>query len=168
MSSHPAHSRRSSPASRITSAIAGGAAGFIAGLALAQVFGGVQGILGRLRDAAVDDDAAPDEALPDHAPDPALAFEDDWDDSDDDADADADADDELGERVLAAFQNDPTLVARPIDIDVGPDGTVELSGHVDAEREVSYAATVAGGVPGVRRVVTRLGVNEHAWRPTPA
>jgi hypothetical protein len=161
MSTHAKHADRSTTASQFASALAGGAAGFAAGLVLAQLFGGWSGIAARLGRAAADElGMTLDSAGDDDEADDDLA--DDW--NDDDARS---ADDALGERVLEAFRNDPTLVERAIDIEVGPDATIELSGCVDAQGEVRYAATIAGGVPGVRHVVTRLDVDHRTRTPAP-
>src|SRR5207237_10352424 len=62
----------------------------------------------------------------------------------------------LEERVLEAFENDPILAERAIDIGSIGAGTIELSGWVHDEGEAEHAVTVAGGVPGVRSVVDRL------------
>jgi hypothetical protein len=68
------------------------------------------------------------------------------------------ADAELEDRVLDAFENDPVLAERAIEIDSAEAGSITLAGWVRAAREVAYAATLAGGVPGVRAVVNRLRV----------
>ncbi len=155
MTAHSHDRDESTTGSQIASAVAGAVAGVAVGLLLAQTLGGLSGIRSRLRGRA---DAAP-----------LAAPGDDW--SDDEADdelldepGDFDAGEELGERVLEAFANDPTLAERPIDIEVGPEATVELTGWVDDEREIDYAATVAGGVPGVRQVVTELAVHGRGRR----
>lgn len=155
MSTPRARIDHSTSGSQIASAVAGGVAGVAVGLVLAQAFGGWEGIVARFRDVVDDMDgfaAGYDGA----AEEPEDEIVEGWDD---------DVDEDLGERVLEAFRNDPTLAERAIDIDVGPAGTIELTGQVDADREVDYASTLAGGVPGVRHVVTRLGVKPHPWRP---
>ncbi len=61
---------------------------------------------------------------------------------------------ELEERVLEAFRNDPILAHSQIDIGaVGP-GEVELTGWVAAPSDIRLAAIVARGVPGVERVIS--------------
>lgn len=149
--------------SQIASALVGAVAGVAVGLVLAQTVGGVSGIAARFRGNADDEpayepgfDVAADD-LEDEIEDELL---DEWEDEEAE-----EVDDVIGERVLEAFRNDPTLAARPIDIDVGPDATIELTGQVDEDREADYAATIAGGVPGVRHVVTRLGVKGRGWAP---
>lgn len=85
------------------------------------------------------DDGSPDKAEPDEAePDEA----------------------ELEARVLAVFQNDPTLRDRAIDICAVGDGGIELTGWVERETEATYATTLARGVPDVRHVVDHLTAHE--------
>ena len=66
--------------------------------------------------------------------------------------------DELESRVLAAFQNDPVLEARAIDIGAVGSGAVELTGWVASTGEIAHALTLARGVPGVNAVVDHLAV----------
>lgn len=161
MSSTSAPRDSSTIASQVAGALIGAAAGIAVGLVLAQRFGGAGGIAARFA-GHPEDDAAPGVELGSDA---------DWDDADDAIDGDLDdddvddVDDALGERVLEVFTNDPLLAERAIDIEVQPGATVELTGWVDAEREVEYAATLAGGVPGVRHVITQLGVEGKGWGP---
>ncbi|MHB1862117.1 MAG: BON domain-containing protein [Gemmatimonadaceae bacterium] len=150
MTAHSHHRDASTTGSQIASAVAGAVAGVAVGLLLAQTLGGISGIRSLLRGGR-------------DAP-PLAEPGDDWSDEEPDDElldepGDFDAGEELGERVLEAFSNDPTLAERAIDIDVGPESTIELTGWVDDEREIAYAATVAGGVPGVRQVVTHLTVD---------
>ncbi|HEY0930059.1 MAG TPA: BON domain-containing protein [Gemmatimonas sp.] len=70
--------------------------------------------------------------------------------------------DELEERVLEAFQNDPMLAHRSIDIGAVAPGEVELTGWVAAPAEIDYALTIARGVPGVERVLNSLAANADA------
>jgi BON domain len=66
------------------------------------------------------------------------------------------ADAELEERVLEAFNNDPILSERAVDIGaVGP-GTIELTGWVYTRGEIDHATTIARGVPDVRTVVNQI------------
>src|SRR5512146_1127675 len=125
MSTPRARIDRSTSGSQIASAVAGGVAGVSVGLVLAQAFGGWEGIVARFRDVVDDMDgfaAGYDGAAEEHGDEIVEG----WDD---------DVDEDLGERVLEAFRNDPTLAERAIDIDVGPAGTIELTGQVDADRE---------------------------------
>ncbi len=64
----------------------------------------------------------------------------------------------LEERVLEVFNNDVILSQRPIDIGATDDGRIELSGSVRTKREVTYAVTLARGVPAVAGVVDELVV----------
>lgn len=70
---------------------------------------------------------------------------------------------ELEQRVLEAFENDPILSECAIDITAESDGSVELSGWVALPSEVDYAVTITRGVPGVQRIVNSL-----VLRPSPA
>jgi hypothetical protein len=66
---------------------------------------------------------------------------------------------ELESRVLEAFQNDPILEARAIDIGAVGSGTIELTGWVTSTGEIAHALTLARGVPGVTTVVDHLAVH---------
>lgn len=70
--------------------------------------------------------------------------------------------DELEERVLEAFQNDPMLAHRAIDIGALSPGEIELTGWVAAPAEIDYALTIARGVPGVEQVLNSLTANADA------
>jgi hypothetical protein len=67
----------------------------------------------------------------------------------------------LEERVLEAFNNDPILAERAIDIGAEGEGIIELAGWVDSDDEAEHAMTLARGVPGVQTVVNRLMVDEE-------
>jgi len=146
----------------------GALAGFAAGVVVAQQYGGISGITSKIRDRIgsirngsgehtdEDDD---DAHLGAHAHDHG------YDDDEDDEGYDDQADDEplgpteeLEERVLEAFRNDPILSERAIDIGAIDDGIVELTGWVNADDEAQQAVVVARGVPGVETVVNRLSV----------
>ncbi len=138
--------------------LVGALAGMAAGFLVADRAGGLEGLrrrargllarAGDLAEAAFGDDEA--------AEDGEAAFADDLDDDEGDAEDPRDA---LEARVLEAFLNDPVLSRRAVDISaVDHDGTIELTGRVRGPREVPHAATIAGGVPGVHRVVNRLAV----------
>ena len=119
-------------------------------------------------------DSAFDEALDEDELEDDLLDEDDLveveelevDELEDDAvavGAEADTDDTgldvvLEEEVLEAFQADPTLRERAIDISAVGDAVIELSGWVDSDAESHLAAAVARRVPGVESVVNRLAV----------
>jgi hypothetical protein len=67
----------------------------------------------------------------------------------------------LEERVLEAFNNDPILAERAIDIGAVGSGIIELSGWVDSDDEAEHAMTVARGVPDVVTVVNRLMIDDE-------
>lgn len=71
---------------------------------------------------------------------------------------------ELEERVLEAYHNDPVLSERAIDIGAIDEGIIELTGWVYAADESQHAVTVARGVPGVTTVVNRLAVRSEEER----
>ncbi len=65
----------------------------------------------------------------------------------------------IGRRVLEAFENDPILSERDVEIDADDDaGTVTLFGSVRTPKEVAHAVTLARGVPGVTKVRQELEV----------
>jgi hypothetical protein len=64
----------------------------------------------------------------------------------------------LEERVLRALREEPVLGARSIELAVVGDGVVELTGTVHAIEEVSRAAALVRGVPGVSMVLNRIEV----------
>jgi hypothetical protein len=124
----------------------GAVAGLAAGVYLSQRYGGVAGVTSRLKSrfsAATkrqDEEGEEDEDLEEEA------FE--------------SANEELEERVLSAFTNDPTLRERAVDIGAVAEHTIELTGHVFTERESDHAAVIARGVPGVETVVNRLSIRQ--------
>jgi len=79
-------------------------------------------------------------------------------------------DEELEDRVLEAFHNDPTLRGRAIDIGAIGDGIIELTGWVNSAAEVGYAITLARGVPDVAHVMDSLTIRdpEHARSRRPS
>ena len=143
----------------------GALAGFAAGVVVAQQYGGLSGITSKIRDrignirngTESQDDDDSDSHLGAHAHD--HSYDDDDEGYDDQADDEPlDATEELEERVLEAFRNDPILSERAIDIGAIDDGIVELTGWVNADDEGQQAVVVARGVPGVETVVNRLSV----------
>jgi len=144
----------------------GALAGFAAGVIVAQQYGGISGLTAKLRDrfGKLGSEADEDEEVQLNA----HAHDHDYDgDGDDDEEDDfedegdegpLDATEELEERVLEAFRNDPILSERAIDIGAIDEGIVELTGWVNAEDESQTAVVVARGVPGVDTVVNRLAV----------
>lgn len=153
--------------------LAGAVAGFAAGVVLSQRSGALRELPGKLRDLFAGGEG--DELIGDEAFD---AYDDDEFDlqdgagrdgfsdtgvgiasaSDDYDDVDIDDSEDLEERVLEAFSNDPILQERPIDIGAISEGIIELTGWVNTESEVHHAVTVARGVPGVDTVVNRVAI----------
>ena len=64
----------------------------------------------------------------------------------------------LEARVLEELRREPVLGTRNIEIAVVGDGVVELTGSVHAIDEISRAAAVVRGVPGVNMVLNRIEV----------
>ncbi len=126
--------------------VTGAAIGVAAGIFLAQRFGGVSAIATRVRDRF--GRAAGEE------------FEGDEDEIEGD-DMGAAGDEELEDRVLEAFRNDPVLAERAVDIGAIGEGIIELTGWVHSENEAQHAVTVTRGVPGVDTVVNRLDLREE-------
>ncbi|HEX6575596.1 MAG TPA: BON domain-containing protein [Gemmatimonadaceae bacterium] len=145
----------------------GALAGFAAGVVVAQQYGGFSGLTSKIRDRignlrngdSFGDEDEEDSQLGAHAHD--HQYDEDEDDADYDDETDdgpLDATEELEERVLEAFRNDPILSERAIDIGAIDEGIVELTGWVNADDEAQQAVVVARGVPGVDTVVNRLSV----------
>jgi len=158
----------SSTGSTAVTVLLGALAGFAVGIYVAQRMGGFSGIASRLRRRPAKDQA---EAYYEAAGEDFL----DADEGDDTDQADEFVDDDivgaddggdrdgaplLEERVLEAFNNDPVLAERAIDIGAIGAGEIELEGWVDDDHEAEYAVTIARGVPGVRSVANRLMVDE--------
>ncbi|MDQ6689472.1 MAG: BON domain-containing protein [Gemmatimonadota bacterium] len=134
----------------------GAAAGFAAGVLMAERLGGFQGLTDRIKDTfgggtGEEDEEFDYEGLDDDEFDPDL--EDDFDAPKSSLNGAAE---ELEERVLEAFRNDPTLSERAVDIGAVEDGIIELTGWVNSEDEAHQAVVIARGVPGVETVVNRL------------
>jgi hyperosmotically inducible periplasmic protein len=135
----------------------GAAAGFAAGVLMAERFGGFKGLSDRIKDTfgggtETDEEEFDYEGLEDDEFDP------DFDEDLDTPSASLDGTEELEERVLEAFRNDPTLSERAIDIGAVEDGIIELTGWVNSEDESHQAVVVARGTPGVDTVVNRLTI----------
>lgn len=121
----------------------GAVAGITAGVIVAQKFGGFSALATKLRErlgADEDDEFVADEY-------------DDYDGEDELSPLE-----ELEERVLEAYHNDPILSERAIDIGAIDEGIIELTGWVYAASEAEHAVTVARGTPGVDTVLNRLAV----------
>jgi len=145
------------PSSRTAVLIAlGAAAGFAAGVLMAERFGGFKGLTDRIKDTfggGTDGEEDFDyEGLEEDEFDP------DFDEEVDTPKGSLNGSEELEERVLEAFRNDPTLSERAIDIGAVEDGIIELTGWVNSEEEAHQAVVVARGVPGVDTVVNRLTI----------
>jgi BON domain len=79
-------------------------------------------------------------------------------------DAPPPAPEELERRVLRAFRRHSVLRSRAIEIAVGDDQTVELTGWVRRALDIRIARRVAREVSGVRRVWSRLEIGAPASR----
>jgi hypothetical protein len=133
----------------------GAAAGFAAGVLMAERFGGFKGLTDRIKDTfggatGEEEEEFDYEGLDDDEFDP------DFDDDIETPKTSLDGAEELEERVLEAFRNDPTLSERAVDIGSVEDGIIELTGVVNSDDEAHQAVVVARGVPGVDTVVNRL------------
>jgi len=144
------------PSARTAVLIAiGAAAGFAAGVLMAERFGGFKGLTDRIKDTFGGGTEGEDfeyEGLDEDEFDP------DFDDEVDTPKGSLNGSEELEERVLEAFRNDPTLSERAIDIAGVEAGIIELTGWVNSEEEAHQAVVVARGVPGVDTVVNRLAI----------
>ena len=128
----------------------GALAGIAAGVVVAQKFGGFSALATKLRERI-------------GASDDEEAVEAEYEDEDFEEDEDEDLEElspleELEERVLEAYHNDPILSERAIDIGAIDEGIIELTGWVYAASEAEHAVTVARGTPGVETVLNRLAV----------
>jgi hypothetical protein len=162
-----------STGSTIAKVLLGAFAGFAVGMYVAQRAGGLEGITSRIRRARGKGTAAAGAGL---SPDSYDEIEDEFDDAAEEgmyaggADDDFNGMDEspdfagaplLEERVLEAFNNDPILAERAIDIGAVSTGVIELAGWVDSDDEAEHAMTVARGIPGVTTVVNRLMIDDE-------
>ena len=169
----------SSTGTTIASVMLGAIAGFAVGMYVAQRVGGFSGLTEGLtaRFRRHRNEAGGVAAVEDL---PVAQFDEIEDEVDDEAEigaTSADAEDEdfngmdavdddvplLEERVLEAFNNDPILAERAIDIGAmgTGSGVIELAGWVDSHDEAEHAMTIARGVPGVETVVNRLLVDDE-------
>ncbi len=143
----------------------GALAGFAAGVVVAQQYGGISGLTSKLRERfgriGQEGEDEQDLQLNAHAHDHRYDGDDDDEEFEEEGEDDGpyDATEELEERVLEAFRNDPVLSERAIDIGAIDEGIVELTGWVNAEDESQQAVVVARGVIGVETVVNRLAVH---------
>ena len=135
----------------------GAAAGFAAGVLMAERFGGFKGLTDRLKDSLGGGGEGEEEEDFDYEGLDEDEFDPDFED-DVQGSASLDGAEELEERVLEAFRNDPTLSERAVDIGALEDGIIELTGWVNSEEESRQAVAVASGTPGVETVVNRLSI----------
>jgi len=145
------------PSARTAVLIAlGAAAGFAAGVLMAERFGGFKGLTDRIKDTFGGGTEGEEDF--DYEGLDEDEFDPDFDDELDTPKGSLNGSEELEERVLEAFRNDPTLSERAIDIAAVEDGIIELTGWVNSEEEAHQAVVVARGVPGVATVVNRLTI----------
>jgi hypothetical protein len=156
----------------IVTVLLGAAAGFAVGMFVAQRMGGFNGIASRLKRGVtgVGDRAAGrfdfagdeyDDIEQESEEGATASTDDDFNGMDADVSGVADEVPLLEERVLEAFNNDPILAERAVDIGSVGRGIIELAGWVDSDDEAEHAMTVARGVPGVETVVNRLLVDDE-------
>jgi hypothetical protein len=149
-------SRESSPLNAALWLAAGAAAGVFVGVLVADRFGGGKALIQRLSGLLkVANQTSGDEAEPDEEFDEYGAEVHDDEEVDDAPDIDA--------RVLSAFEQDPILSERAIEIDADEPGTIVLRGTVPSAEDAAHAMTIARGTPGVAQVENLLRV--RASRP---
>ena len=140
----------------VASVLVGALAGFAVGVLVSNRLGGLSGMRARLRGLA----EGPAEATRHGAEVGEYYDEDEYEPEEDEIEGD-ERDEELEDRVLEAFRNDPILSERAIDIgSLGP-GIIELAGWVEKEEESRHAVTLARGVPEVETVVNRITVGQR-------
>lgn len=137
-----------SPATSALYIALGALAGFAAGVIVAQNYGGVGGLTEKIRERLGRA----------HAADDIDNENEDFESDDDDHERPLEPTEELEERVLEAFRNDPILSERAIDIGALDEAIVELTGWVNAADEAEQAVVITRGVPGVDTVVNRLAI----------
>jgi hypothetical protein len=134
----------------------GALAGLAFGVLLAQRFGGLSALGSRVRERLRRAEA---QARGDRPTD--YGDYGDEEAYDDDLDYELSPEEELEERVLETFRNDPILSERAVDIGAIGAGIIELTGWVHGHDEVTHAMTVTRGTPGVDTVVNRLTVRDE-------
>lgn len=133
----------------------GAVAGIAAGVVVAQKFGGFSALATKLRERLGSDE---EEEV-------AAEYDEDYEEDEEDGDLEELSPlEELEERVLEAYHNDPVLSERAIDIGAIDEGIIELTGWVYAANEAEHAITVARGTPGVDTVLNRLAVRAEEDR----
>jgi hypothetical protein len=136
----------------------GAAAGFAAGVLMAERFGGFKGLTDRVRDTFGAAAAGEEEDFDYDGLDADDEFDPDFDDDFQAPIGELNGEEELEERVLEAFRNDPILSERAVDIGAVEERIIELTGWVNSDDEAHQAVAVARGVPGVETVVNRLAI----------
>ncbi len=136
----------------------GAAAGFAAGVLMAERFGGFKGLTDRVRDTFGGAAAEEEEDFDYDSLDADDEFDPDFDDDFQAPIGALNGEEELEERVLEAFRNDPILSERAVDIGAVEERIIELTGWVNSDDEAHQAVAVARGVPGVETVVNRLAI----------
>lgn len=138
----------------------GAAAGFAAGVLMAERFGGFKGLTDRIKDTlGAGGGGGEEEEEFDYEGLDEDEFDPDFDDEDlTPSKSSLNGSEELEERVLEAFRNDPILSERAIDIGAVEDGIIELTGWVNSDDESHQAVVIARGVPGVETVVNRVAI----------
>lgn len=141
----------------------GAAAGFAAGVLMAERFGGFKGLTERIKDTFRGGTGEEEEEF-DYEGLDEDEFDPDFDDDLEPSKASLNGGEELEERVLEAFRNDPILSERAVDIGAVEDEIIELTGWVNSEDEAHQAVVIARGVPGVETVVNRLTIRSEEDR----
>lgn len=136
----------------------GAAAGFAAGVLMAERMGGFKGLTERLRDTFGGGNGSEEDDFDYEGVEGDDEFDPDFDDDLGTPSASLDGEEELEERVLEAFRNDPILSERAIDIGAVEERIIELTGWVNSDEESHQAVAIARGVPGVETVVNRLAI----------
>jgi len=158
----------SSAGTSIATVLFGAVAGFAVGMFVAQRVGGFDGLAKKLRGIrdAGDSGRRFDRGVAEYdeiEEEGEGLFESEavYGGEDDEAPLSDDGTPLIEERVLEAFKNDPILAERAVDIGALADGTIELAGWVESDKEAEHAVTLARGVPGVETVVNRLMVDDE-------
>ena len=136
----------------------GAAAGFAAGVLMAERMGGFKGLTERIRDTFGGGPGEEEDDFDYEGLEEDDDFDPDFDDDFETPSASLNGEEELEERVLEAFRNDPILSERAVDIGAVEERIIELTGWVNSDEESHQAVAVARGVPGVETVVNRLAI----------
>jgi hypothetical protein len=145
-------SRESSPLNAALWLAAGTAAGVLVGVLVADRFGGgklLDRLSGLLKVAGVEMPDGEGDEVDEEVDEYGAEIHDD-EDTDDSPGVD--------ERVLTAFEQDPILSERAIEIDADDPGTIVLRGTVLSAEDITHATTIARGTPGVSQVDNLLRV----------